>query len=489
MGQVDLAHESLVKKNKLMLSFLLIITTLSLIVNTIIGQQPIVIAIIGVGSFVLILLLGGLLKLNKGMRAYPYISILGLGTIIGAIILTVSTSGQNVALIYFLLISTALYLTKSILIYGFSLSLILLVSFIMKYGQEFNFDYGISVLILVFGGIVLYCQQLVAEQMNNKLEELHEKNKENYMQEVEQKNRIENQAQRIQESMSQISKRSRDHRQSLDEMNHAIQEVASGTETHSNSIRTIHQLVKDTYKIINEMTEELKTLHQSTVDNEQHATNGLESSNKLTNQIEELKISLTSMISTFNELSGKVDSSVKSLKDIQDITDQTSLLALNASIEAARAGEHGKGFAVVADEIRKLAEHTEQTAKTISTNLLSMKETNQETEHKLNTMTDKLEVNVQTVNQNHSIFEQFQTSSQNLLEQLDQFVNKAQLANENTQAIEETIDQFTYSIEQSSASIEEISASIQEQAEHNHLLHKEIENSNDALQKLTERSS
>ncbi|WP_279401929.1 methyl-accepting chemotaxis protein [Piscibacillus salipiscarius] len=337
-------------------------------------------------------------------------------------------------------------------------------------------------MLLVLSGIVLYCQQLVAQHMNDKLEDLHEQNKQNYLKESEQKAQIESQAKLIQESMAEISKRSRDHRQSLDEMNLAIQEIASGTENHSSSIGTIHQLVKDTYTIVNDMTEELKTLHQSTVDNETHASNGLQSSNKLTNQIEELKNSLHSMNLTFNELSDKVDSSVKSLKDIQDITDQTSLLALNASIEAARAGEHGKGFAVVADEIRKLAEHTEQTAKTISTNLLSMKETNQKTEDKLHTMTDKLEENIETVNQNHSIFEQFQTSSKNLLEQLDQFVSKAQVADENTQAIEETIDQFTYSVEQSSASIEEISASIQEQAEHNHLLHKEIEKSNDALQ-------
>lgn len=63
---------------------------------------------------------------------------------------------------------------------------------------------------------------------------------------------------------------------------------------------------------------------------------------------------------------------------IKDVSKRSNLLGLNASIESARAGESGRGFGVVASEIRKLADSSNNSIKTIEFTLSRIKKNSKE---------------------------------------------------------------------------------------------------------------
>ncbi|MVX67327.1 HAMP domain-containing protein [Clostridium chromiireducens] len=151
-----------------------------------------------------------------------------------------------------------------------------------------------------------------------------------------------------------------------EEVSKTVEEIANGATSQAQNTQEGSAKAGVLGEIIEKDQEYMRELNNANQKVAIVVNEGLEEIDNLTKITEESNLAtkeIYEVILKTNESSNKIG---QASNVIASIAEQTNLLALNAAIEAARAGDAGRGFAVVAEEIRKLAEQSSESTKTIN---------------------------------------------------------------------------------------------------------------------------
>lgn len=185
----------------------------------------------------------------------------------------------------------------------------------------------------------------------------------------------------------------------------AVSEIAEGATSQAGETQKATESVITIGNMVEETASEAGRLHDNTdviknLGSEANSTlAGLTEINRKTKEAIEI---ISRQTNTTNESALKIREATAL---ITSIATETNLLSLNASIEAARAGEQGRGFAVVASQIQKLAEQSNESAKTIEHIVSALINDSEKAVHTMEEVKDVMEEQNTKVDKAGEIFE------------------------------------------------------------------------------------
>jgi len=141
-------------------------------------------------------------------------------------------------------------------------------------------------------------------------------------------------------------------KESIDKINATSGKLYS----NSNELAQSYSVQKNSIK---EISDEINEISQKVKESDGNAQQTGNYAKIASQKLEQGKSAFVQTIDSMNNIKEKVSI-------ITEIAFQTNIIALNAAIEAARAGTYGRGFSVVASEVKKLAEKSSKSAKSIN---------------------------------------------------------------------------------------------------------------------------
>lgn len=233
----------------------------------------------------------------------------------------------------------------------------------------------------------------------------------------------------ISSTVEQTDQSAKDVNNSVQQTSATLEETAAGTSRISNDAQNIVATVNNIEEMI---------------------IKGEKSSENATEQIEVINNQAKVLSAISSDLKDAVSKISEIIDTIKSISEQTNLLALNAAIESARAGESGRGFAVVAEEIRKLAEMSKESAKSIGDLLKEVTDKTMVTFDSVNEVSDRIVSGREKVMAVYSQFIEISTNMKEILaavENTSASIQEQSASNQEITAVVDAIAHTTYEMQ------------------------------------------
>lgn len=457
----EMNNRTLKQKNKIMFYSFLFSLIIGLLYN-VLTKDALTTISYGAELFAYILLYVLLKFVFKKESLFPYLSGILIFVFLFTLIFLFGGAVSNYQILSFILVYIAVPFNRKLFLTSASLGLVAFITNFLQAGDPATKEvFASGLLTYLLAGLSLWFLIKINSGQQDTVEQLLRDAEQNAEEKQKQNAILEREITLIVEQINNVNNQIQHNSNSQKEIKIAIQEVAVGSQVQSEQVSSIAENTRSTVHAMKQMEEVTKDLYSDSENTKVIAKNGTEKVANLNRDMAELKMLISVLNSTFENLTTKIHETNSFAGTIKDITNQTNLLALNASIEAARAGEAGKGFSVVASEIRKLAETTNKATENITQNLAEVIHTNNLALENMTSSASKLTESVDATAEVSNYFDQLSLTVDQLNEKFSNFELLLSDVNQKSLNVDSSTTELAAIIEEASAGLHQMSASIE----------------------------